>query len=205
MSIITLTLSLPHPLALNPFPPLSSLLSISPSCAPQGSHRLELVPLSEEGLNQSQEEFVPAENEPNNHLYSLGKFVHAGLNSRRLVTNCNTSHATPSPPEASNSPPTSSGALPPRQKTVGPLTRHTTAVSDVAESGSGSEAASSLQLDSSTEYGNPVTGAPAGARESDSAPLAAKRQQSLSKRRCLPTKLVRYIVGTSPPPLQLEQ
>ena len=82
----------------------------------QDQQSLQLVPLCNDSPNQSQEEYVVAENEPNNHLYSLGKFIHTGLHGRRLIVQSqNTVAATPTP--AAN---TSAAAvpLPPRRVTV---------------------------------------------------------------------------------------
>ena len=95
------------------------------------------MPLSNESPNQSQDEYVVAENEPNNHLYSLGKFMHTGLHGRRLMVQAATAAA-----------PSSSTTLPPRRVTVATAPTGLANIHE-GESGSGGEAQA---VESSLEF-----------------------------------------------------
>lgn len=99
------------------------------------------MPLSNESPNQSQEEFVVSENEPNNHLYSLGKFVHIGLHRRHLIVQ--SQNTTSSPAESTS--------IPPRRVTVAATQAGLANIREVAGSGSGSEFTSPPLIESSLE------------------------------------------------------
>lgn len=100
------------------------------------------MPLSNESPNQSQDEFVVSENEPNNHLYSLGKFIHTGLHGRRLIIQ--SQNTTPSPADAGTS-------IPPRRVTVAATPAGLANIREAAGSGSGSDFVSPPLIESSLE------------------------------------------------------
>lgn len=151
----------------------------------QGEHHLELVPLSNESPNHSQDEYVAAENEPNNHLYSLGRFVHTGLHSRRLMVHQSQSTESPAGSDLCSTPPSSNTPLPPRQHVPSSANVPGTGTGGSAVeqgSGSGSDVTSSLQ-ESSVESPTVAT----SKMSSPSRARASTAAQTLSK-----TKLVSW-------------
>ena len=114
----------------------------------QGGDRLELVPLSDDSLGHSQDEYVVTENEPNNHLYSLGKFVHCGPHRRCQLLES----------DLSSSPSTSSTLLPPRRTTAPSCSANTVVKGTVdvgTGSGSGSDVTSSMHVESTSKVVQP--------------------------------------------------
>ncbi len=87
-----------------------------------------------------------ADNEPNNHLYSLGKFVHTGLHSRHLIVQSHGSGEA-SGPAASN--PGGTMPLPPRHFTMSGdrINTNVTAAGGVSASSAVVEAAAASQPD----------------------------------------------------------
>lgn len=105
---------------------------------------MQLIPLSNESPNQSQDEHVLSEHEPNDHLYSLGRFISTtNSGSRFLIPENNTgsqSISDSSSPVPNCSSSSTTMPLPPRRQTLSAeIPRVSPSILSEQGSGSGSD------------------------------------------------------------------